>query len=212
MRPLEILSSLLWLEEHESGENTRRHTSDLKSSMIQIVRNVLPKVTPAFSSLQYLPSMSSSLFSSSHVLLTSAIWICSIQFFISAMTDIEAELQQADRDPFIPYFLWPDLATASVLGSQPPPIHPPEGLAPAAKPPSAPSTRKQAASTASPRSLHTFPAEHILLFITPVGRFARTVIQTWYTVVPLSSNEYPQSDISISRTRSHFSRPNFSQY
>lgn len=46
--------------------------------------------------------------------------------------DIKAELQQAARDPFISDLLWPDLSAAPVLGSQPPPAHPPQGAAAAA--------------------------------------------------------------------------------
>lgn len=46
--------------------------------------------------------------------------------------DIKAELQQTAGDPFIPDLLWADLPAAPVLGSQPPPAHPPQGAAAAA--------------------------------------------------------------------------------
>lgn len=46
--------------------------------------------------------------------------------------DLKAELQQASGDPIISDLLWPDLPAAPVLGSQPPPAHPPQGAAAAA--------------------------------------------------------------------------------
>lgn len=63
--------------------------------------------------------------------------ICTLESFVSypllqTPKDIKAELQQASGDPIISDLLWPDLPAAPVLGSQPPPAHPPQGAAAAA--------------------------------------------------------------------------------